>query len=779
MREGLADDLQAIRHVLARRFDPNQPRDGDGQWTDGTPYADGMPASIVSTPLRLAGGRATVDRRPGGNPRLTVGGRSVELSTGGRNSDLERFRGVAASAQYDDERRRGPDGVFRLLGDMRTGEDGRPRRDALISLRPVPGALVTEDGDRVSTYEEAPDNTEVYVAEFDMVLNEDLAGEFDDHPATRVSLADIDSGNPRGMYETMLNAAAAERVDGGAGPIDVYVPKPGRVGFRMKGDDGKPVEVDFNAKDFRRLTAAIDQVTDEPGTVTVDTAEGPVEVTHSEHGSLTVSPPSGGPWGLAASGDGVQELASAITENGFAAGILRSRPPGGSPEAVRYSPEQPRVEAGSASGGQFAAADSGGRKKSSGSVTLGYDPRTNRGTGYGIAGGDARVKQLQEALNRLGLTDQSGNPLKVDGKLGPKTTAAIKKLQKQLGLRVDGQVTPELLKRILAMKGAKPAAKTAPRGGNASMRQKPTGRIATKPKATLSDKGSAKLTTRGGLDVSTTYDRTFPLDDIQIQRSGDGRTVEAYAAMFDAPYEVLDMHGHYNEVIDRSAFNRTLSGGRGTKAMCLYNHGMSVTDLGKPDSLAQVPLGTPLEIRPDSRGLLTVTRYNKSALADAVLESIRNGDVRSQSFRGRIVRSSPNGRVPRARYGQPLPTVTRHELGLTDYGPTPTPVNEGAEIMAVRSVQDLLEELEGLSFDEKEELIRTLGLSTHDSDPDDEEDDDEEDLDDDTATPDGSGPGAEDPPAERSATHSGRLELKRALLVRALELRGVSRGEAA
>jgi HK97 family phage prohead protease len=275
-----------------------------------------------------------------------------------------------------------------------------------------------------------------------------------------------------------------------------------------------------------------------------------------------------------------------------------------------------------------------------------------------------------------------------------------------------------------------------------------------------------------------TYDRTFSLDDIQIQRSGDGRTVEAYAAVFEQPYEVRDVHGHYNEVIDRAAFNRTLKGG-GQKAICVYNHGMSLS--GQPDALASVPLGTPLEIRADGRGLLTVTRYNRSPLADSVLEAIRAGDIRSQSFRGAIYRSDPQGKVPRARPGHPLPTVRRHELGLADYGPTPIPVNASAEIMAVRSIIDLAEDLEQLDVNGRLELLRTLGvdLSTHDSDPD---DDALEDLDGDAeepATPDDSGPGAEDPHTERSAVHSGRLALKRAMLIRALEDRGVSRGKAA
>lgn len=283
-------------------------------------------------------------------------------------------------------------------------------------------------------------------------------------------------------------------------------------------------------------------------------------------------------------------------------------------------------------------------------------------------------------------------------------------------------------------------------------------------------RAAARFNTEGVVMRSTTpWDRTFALDDIQIQRSGDGRTVEAYAAMFDAPYEVSDQYGHYMETIDRAAFNRTLTNGAGKTAMCLYNHGMTVH--GTADALSSVPLGTPLEIRADGKGLLTVTRYNKSALADSVLEAIRNGDIRSQSFRGRIVRSSPD-RVPTVRRGGPLPTIVRHELGLTDYGPTPIPVNAGAEILAVRSLAELKEDFAALDDDGRLELLRTLGLEIPDGEDDedyeDEEDasEDDEDLedededveDDDTPTSADAELGAEDPPvrALRSAAHISR-----------------------
>jgi peptidoglycan hydrolase-like protein with peptidoglycan-binding domain len=120
-------------------------------------------------------------------------------------------------------------------------------------------------------------------------------------------------------------------------------------------------------------------------------------------------------------------------------------------------------------GGQFVAKGAAGAKKAAsakgGGGNLSFDGR--RGAGYGKRGGDSRVKALQEALNKLGLTDGSGKKLAVDGKLGPRTTAAIKKAQRKLGLKADGVVTPALLRQLRSTKSAKdlkaaPAKKAAP-----------------------------------------------------------------------------------------------------------------------------------------------------------------------------------------------------------------------------------------------------------------------------------------------------------------------------
>lgn len=187
--------------------------------------------------------------------------------------------------------------------------------------------------------------------------------------------------------------------------------------------------------------------------------------------------------------------------------------------------------------------------------------------------------------------------------------------------------------------------------------------------------------------------RALPLHDVDVK--SDGRTVVAYVAMFDDPYEVYDEEGHYFEQINRAAFNRTITPER-IAAVPLFNHGKTL--YGTPSERYSMPLGTPIEIRAETRGLLTVTEYLNTPLADEVLEGIRSGAIRSQSFRGPIMRSRIMGQHNGLRL------VERGELGLKDYGPCLFPVNVNAEIVGVRS-QALVEQLRELTPEEREELL--------------------------------------------------------------------------
>jgi HK97 family phage prohead protease len=198
----------------------------------------------------------------------------------------------------------------------------------------------------------------------------------------------------------------------------------------------------------------------------------------------------------------------------------------------------------------------------------------------------------------------------------------------------------------------------------------------------------------GSSSMSRTLVRPWPLEDIRIvsraDGDGSGRLVEAYATVFDTPVEIRDHQGHYQEIIDRGAFDRTLErirrgrGGIAGAIRVLYNHGKTMEGMPAPEF--QRPIGKPVDIHPDGRGLVTRTEYARTPLAEEILDDIREGRITAQSFEGPDLRSDPALRGPGDRYrkkGGVLPAVRRMSLGLLNYGPALFAANPHAEFLGI------------------------------------------------------------------------------------------------
>jgi HK97 family phage prohead protease len=177
--------------------------------------------------------------------------------------------------------------------------------------------------------------------------------------------------------------------------------------------------------------------------------------------------------------------------------------------------------------------------------------------------------------------------------------------------------------------------------------------------------------------------RWVAIDDMDIKRVNRGaREVTAYATFFNQPAEIQDKHGHYWEEINRSAFNRTLSHGI-ARIQVFYNHGYDLS--GRPNILGAVPIASPTSIKPDGRGLLTISRYNDGEVADAVLAAWEGGQIRGQSFSGKVYQD----RVMGQRDG--LDHIERTELGLREFGPTHSPAYDGDGLVMMRSdLEDMI-----------------------------------------------------------------------------------------
>ena len=105
-----------------------------------------------------------------------------------------------------------------------------------------------------------------------------------------------------------------------------------------------------------------------------------------------------------------------------------------------------------------------------------------------------------------------------------------------------------------------------------------------------------------------------------------------------------------------------------------------------------VPIGKPVDMRTDAKGLLTVTRYNTDEASNRILEAIKSDSLQGMSFTGVFLRSDPELTGPFSEYGPSrsgeLPLVTRLEIALLEYGPTPIPAYDNAQVVGVRALQE-------------------------------------------------------------------------------------------
>lgn len=178
-------------------------------------------------------------------------------------------------------------------------------------------------------------------------------------------------------------------------------------------------------------------------------------------------------------------------------------------------------------------------------------------------------------------------------------------------------------------------------------------------------------------------DRAYAVEDLHVRSDGSGRVVEAYAAAFDVHTEIVDQDGHYNETLTPASFNRTI-GHKGPAGFgVLFNHGRTID--GTSTGSLTMPIGVPLEVKADGRGVFTATRYLDNPLANDVLDAIKQGAIRAQSFSGRFTKSTRS--YPDGRSAGRLPLITRHEVDMREYGPAVFAAYKDAAILGTRAEQ--------------------------------------------------------------------------------------------
>lgn len=236
------------------------------------------------------------------------------------------------------------------------------------------------------------------------------------------------------------------------------------------------------------------------------------------------------------------------------------------------------------------------------------------------------------------------------------------------------------LKAKLAAKGASDPGALAAYIGRRKFGKAKFAKLAAKARG-----GSSRAESAAG------YVRSFPLEDISVRTTRDGRIVEAYLAVFNTPAEIRDQDGHYNEELDPVVFNRAISdarpqGGRTSwRVGVFYNHGMTI--MGTPSDRHSMPVAVPIDIKADGRGVRATDKYHRSQFCDEIVEGLESGAIPGYSFSGRFRRSNPL--IPRGGFRPDsagnLPTVRRMESTLREYGPTPFPAYADAAVLGVRS----------------------------------------------------------------------------------------------
>ncbi|MEU6702541.1 HK97 family phage prohead protease [Streptomyces wuyuanensis] len=123
--------------------------------------------------------------------------------------------------------------------------------------------------------------------------------------------------------------------------------------------------------------------------------------------------------------------------------------------------------------------------------------------------------------------------------------------------------------------------------------------------------------------------RAFPVQlEVRAKKAGGPTTIEGYASVTEAPFEMWDYLGPYTEVVRTGAFAKTLS--ETPQVQLLLNHGglaMAYTQAGS------------LRLSEDTTGLHMEADVNaKRGDVQDMLLALEDGDVDEMSFAFRVTR---------------------------------------------------------------------------------------------------------------------------------------------
>jgi hypothetical protein len=175
--------------------------------------------------------------------------------------------------------------------------------------------------------------------------------------------------------------------------------------------------------------------------------------------------------------------------------------------------------------------------------------------------------------------------------------------------------------------------------------------------------------------------------EFRAEGSGDGRTLEGYAAVFNDPTRIDSWEGMFDEQIARGAFAKTIAE---RKPVLQFDHGYDART-------GSVPIGALDELREDRRGLYVRARLFDNAVVEPIRQAIEGGAIDGMSFRFKV----PAGRDTWKKREGDVDLRTIREVELYELGPVVFPAYASTSV-GVRSL------LAGLDDDDRARLVHEL-----------------------------------------------------------------------
>jgi HK97 family phage prohead protease len=175
--------------------------------------------------------------------------------------------------------------------------------------------------------------------------------------------------------------------------------------------------------------------------------------------------------------------------------------------------------------------------------------------------------------------------------------------------------------------------------------------------------------------------------DFRAEGSGDGHTLEGYAAVFNqvARVPASSFEPEFDELIERGAFNRTL---RARKPVLQFDHGLD-------PRTGSVPIGAFEAIQPEEHGLYVRAKLFDNPVVDPIRQAIAGGAISGMSFKMRVNDDSWT------RRGNDVDLRAVREVELWELGPVVFPVYEQTSV-GVRSMLAFLDKRD------RDALVRAL-----------------------------------------------------------------------